>query len=98
MGKVALVTGASLGIGKSICEKLVHHGMVVVGCARSKDKLDSLSNSLNQSGPGKMHGFQCDLTKEDEILDMFKFIEEKFGTLHVCINNAGLAHEDTASG
>lgn len=95
VGKVALVTGASLGIGKSICEKLVQHGMVVVGCARSKDKLDSLAASLNQSGPGKMHAVQCDLTKEDELLNVFKFIKDNFGTMHVCVNNAGLAYEDT---
>ena len=96
VGKVALVTGASLGIGKSVCEKLVQHGMVVVGCARSKDKLDALAASLNQSGPGTMHAVQCDLTKEDELMALFKYIKDNFGTMHVCVNNAGLAHENTS--
>ena len=39
MGKVALVTGASLGIGASISKTLVHHGLVVVGCARNSENL-----------------------------------------------------------
>ena len=93
IGKVALITGASAGIGQAIAKKLVKLNMKVVGCARNKDKLTKLSNDLNKSGPGKFFPVKCDVTKENEVLDMFKYIEKQFGTIHACINNAGLAHD-----
>ena len=91
VGKFALVTGASVGIGFSIAEKLVKQGVNVIGCARNIEKLQEIATKLDGE-KGKFHPVQCDLCQEENILSMFKFIKEKFGTLHVCINNAGLAH------
>lgn len=91
-GKVALITGASTGIGEAIARKLVNLEMKVVGCARNENTLKKLSTELNKCGPGKFYPIKCDVTKENEVFEMFKFIENKFGTLHVCINNAGIAH------
>ena len=91
VGKLALVTGASFGIGRVIAEVLVKHGVNVVGCARNIEVLKEFASKLEKD-KGKFHPIQCDLRKENNILSMFKFIKEKLGTLHICINNAGLAH------
>ncbi|XP_033628392.1 dehydrogenase/reductase SDR family member 11-like [Asterias rubens] len=94
VGHVALVTGASTGIGQGIARSLVKHGMKVIGCARNikaiQDDMQMLSSDSSISG--SLHAIKCDLTKEDEILAMFAEIKEKFGGVDVCINNAGLNH------
>ncbi|XP_078490512.1 dehydrogenase/reductase SDR family member 11-like [Ciona intestinalis] len=93
IGKVAVVTGASAGIGEAIVKNLVGHGMKVVGCARNEEKLKQIASEINGKGQGEMFPFKCDVTDESNILEMFKFVKEKFGKIHVLVNNAGLAHE-----
>ena len=92
VGKLALVTGTSFGIGRVIAEVLVKHGVNVVGCARNIEVLKEFASKL-ENEKGKFHPVSCDLRKEEDIMSMFKFIKEKLGTLHICINNAGLAHD-----
>ncbi|GBN31638.1 Dehydrogenase/reductase SDR family member 11 [Araneus ventricosus] len=93
-GRVALVTGASAGIGAELCRTLVQQGMVVVGCARNVDKIKAIAEEINvKLSPGKLVPIKCDLTKESEILALFDEISKTFGRLDVCINNAGLAHD-----
>lgn len=87
-GRVALVTGASVGIGAAICQKLVECGLIVVGCARNVDKVAKLSEGLS-SEKGRLHAYKCDLSKEEEILSMFTWITSNVGGVDVCINNAG---------
>ncbi|XP_071945601.1 dehydrogenase/reductase SDR family member 11-like [Antedon mediterranea] len=91
-GRVALVTGASEGIGAAIAKKLVKHGMKVVGCANNGvDKVKAIAEELkSQNSPGLLHPVKCDVSKEDEILAMFAEIKEKFGGVDVCVNNAGI--------
>jgi len=93
--KIALVTGASAGIGQSIATKLVKSGLKVIACARNEDKLKQIAASLNKAGPGEMSPFRCDVTKEEDILSMFAFIKENFGKIHVCVNSAGLCTPDS---
>lgn len=92
VGKIALVTGASAGIGTSVVEKLVKNGMKVAACARNFERLEEIASKLNAQGPGEMFSIRCDLSVEKEIMEMFQKIEAKYGMLHVCVNNAGLAH------
>ncbi|XP_077973149.1 dehydrogenase/reductase SDR family member 11-like [Styela clava] len=92
LGKIALVTGASSGIGKATVESLVKYGMKVVACARNLQKLEESSRTWNEKGPGEVLPLRCDVTSEKEVIDMFCKIKEKYGVLHVCINNAGLSH------
>ena len=94
VGKLALVTGASSGIGCAIAEILIKCGVNVVGCARNLEKLEDFATKF-QDEKGKFHPVQCDLRKEEDILAMFNIIKEKFKTIHVCINNAGLMHDAT---
>lgn len=91
-GRVALVTGASVGIGAAVVKELVRHGMKVVGCARDVDKIKKLSEECQSSGlGGVLVPYKCDLTNEDEILSMFADIKSQHQGVDVCINNAGLA-------
>ncbi|XP_076249710.1 farnesol dehydrogenase-like [Calliopsis andreniformis] len=87
-GKVAIVTGASVGIGAAISKSLVKHGVKVVGLARRLDKLQELSAAL---GKDKFYAVQCDLGKEEDILSAFKWVEKVLGGADILINNAGVA-------
>ncbi|KAL3876978.1 hypothetical protein ACJMK2_034748 [Sinanodonta woodiana] len=91
VGRVALVTGASAGIGEATVRKLAQLGMKVIGCARRTEKIEALKNELKGT-PGSIVAIQCDLSKEDEILAMFEKIRTEFGGVDVCVNNAGLGH------
>uniref|UniRef100_UPI00398EB3AA dehydrogenase/reductase SDR family member 11a isoform X2 n=1 Tax=Pristiophorus japonicus TaxID=55135 RepID=UPI00398EB3AA len=94
-GRVALVTGASVGIGAAIARALVQHGMKVVGCARSVDKIEKLAAECESAGyAGTLVPYKCDLTSEEEILSMFSAIKTLHQGVDVCINNAGLAHPE----
>lgn len=92
IGKIALVTGASAGIGKAIVESLTALGMKVVACARNSAKLEEIAKTLNEKGSGEVFPVKCDVRSETDVLDMFRQIKKKYGILHVCINNAGLSH------
>ncbi|XP_076664778.1 farnesol dehydrogenase-like [Andrena cerasifolii] len=86
--KVAVVTGASAGIGVAIAKTLVGHGVKVVGVARRLDKLQDLTATL---GKGKFYPVQCDMRKEEDILKVFRFVEKELGGADILINNAGVA-------
>ncbi|KAB7497057.1 Dehydrogenase/reductase SDR family member 11 [Armadillidium nasatum] len=87
-GRVALVTGASSGIGAAICEDLVKHGMKVVGAARRIEKMQELGEKLKNE-KGTFLPVQCDVTKDEDIYNLFDKIKETFGGVDVCVNNAG---------
>jgi len=94
-GRVALVTGASSGIGATICKNLVKHGLIVIGCARRKDHIDRLSEECRLLDyKGKLVSYKCDLTQEESITSMFEWIKVTHGGVDVCVNNAGLAVEE----
>ena len=86
--KVALVTGASAGIGAAITEKLVkERRMRVVACARRLDLLKALKVSL---GSEWVFAYKCDLIQVQEVAAMMKWIKMTFGRLDVVVNNAGV--------
>ncbi|XP_045130200.1 dehydrogenase/reductase SDR family member 11-like isoform X2 [Portunus trituberculatus] len=89
-GRVALVTGASTGIGASVTRRLVAEGMRVAGAARSVDRVQAMADEL-KGQPGSLLPIECDLTKDDQVLAMFARIKREFGGVDVCINNAGRA-------
>ncbi|ESO07102.1 hypothetical protein HELRODRAFT_76698 [Helobdella robusta] len=87
--RVALVTGASSGIGWAVASKLASCGVKVIACARNYEKLQE----LEQLGhPNQITPIKCDLTSEEEILAMFERISKDHGGVDICINNAGLTH------
>ncbi|KAL0276743.1 UNVERIFIED_CONTAM: hypothetical protein PYX00_004250 [Menopon gallinae] len=84
-GKIAMVTGASAGIGAAIVTKLLENGAIVVGFARNLEKMEETKRNL----PVGFHPIKVDVTKEDEIRRAFGWIKENLGTLHILVNNAG---------
>nr|KAH0807576.1 hypothetical protein GEV33_015215 [Tenebrio molitor] len=88
-GKVAVVTGVSSGIGAAIAKALVEKGLKVIGLARRIDRVEELACSLADQ-PGELFPISCDVTKEDNILEAFKWVVENVGPVHILINNAGL--------
>ncbi|XP_008178170.1 uncharacterized protein LOC100168880 isoform X2 [Acyrthosiphon pisum] len=88
-GKVAVVTGASSGIGKETCRQLVENGMIVVGFARREDKLQELEKDLK----GKLGAFyyvKVDLCSEENILEAFNWVKRTLKSVDVLVNNAGV--------
>ncbi|XP_037534195.1 dehydrogenase/reductase SDR family member 11 [Nematolebias whitei] len=94
-GRVALVTGASAGIGAAISKELVRVGMKVVGCARNVEKIQKLAAECRAAGySGELVPVKCDLTSVEDIESMFSTIKAQHGGVDVCVNNAGLAHPE----
>lgn len=89
-GKVAIVTGASSGIGAAIVVNLVNAGMRVIGLARRIERVDSLRDKLAKHSTGELHTFKCDVTSETDIKKLFEWVRQKFGGADVLVNNAGL--------
>lgn len=87
--KIALVTGASRGIGKSISLALAGAGATVVLSARSVDKLKEVEAEIEKDG-GKAEVLPVDLSKTDDIISLFKDIKDKFKRLDILINNAAI--------
>ncbi|KAM7412861.1 hypothetical protein PAMA_020312 [Pampus argenteus] len=98
-GRVALVTGASVGIGAAVAIELVRYGMKVMGCARDVEKIQKLAAECQSEGySGVLVPFKCDLNNEEEILSMFAAIKTQHKGVDVCINNAGLALPESLLG
>jgi 3-oxoacyl-[acyl-carrier protein] reductase len=89
-GKVAVVTGASKGIGASIAKELAAAGAsVVVNYASAKDDADRVVASIKQKG-GKAVAVQGDVSKEADVKRLFVETKEAFGAVDVLVNNAGV--------
>ncbi|KAJ3618449.1 hypothetical protein MTP99_006443 [Tenebrio molitor] len=88
VGKIAIVTGASSGIGKAIAASLVEHGLIVVGTARRSELVEEHSKQLSEK-KGKLHGIKADFTKEEDILKTFAWTTKNLGPVHILVNNAG---------
>ncbi|XP_046748682.1 farnesol dehydrogenase-like [Diprion similis] len=88
-GKVAVVTGASSGIGAAVTEALVKEGLLVVGIARRLERMKELSRSL-AGAKGKLYPRQCDVSKEEDLLNAFKWVNTELGGIDILVNNAGV--------
>ncbi len=88
-GKVAVVTGASSGIGEATAEALAAEGASVVVAARREDRLADLVQRIEGDG-GRVLSVQCDVTDEDQAHDLIKHAEQEFGSVDILINNAGV--------
>lgn len=90
VGKVAVVTGASSGIGASIVVDLVKAGMTVVGLARRQERVDELREKVPSELKNKLHSYSCDVSNDESIVEAFTWIAAEFGVIHVLVNNAGI--------
>lgn len=89
-GKVALVTGGSLGIGYATAKMLLEKGLNVVICSRRQSELDRAINELKEIGGDRIKGTTCDVRKYDQVASLFQFVEETFGAVDILVNNAGV--------
>lgn len=90
-GKVALVTGASAGIGYETALRLAGVGMNVAVCARRMKRLEALARDA-ENMPGEVLPVQVDLKDESQIRTLFDMVRKAFGGVDVLVNNAGLGH------
>src|SRR3569833_1526301 len=89
-GKVAVVTGASKGIGAEIARELASEGAsVVVNYSSSKAGADSVVADITKQG-GKAVAVQADVSKAEDVTRLFAETKKAFGRLDVLVNNAGV--------
>ncbi|ACA86326.1 3-oxoacyl-ACP reductase FabG [Shewanella woodyi] len=89
-GKVALVTGASRGIGRAVAETLVAAGARVVGTATSERGAAAIQEYLGDNGLGLV----LNVTDGQSVTDLFAAIKEKEGDVNILVNNAGITRDN----
>src|SRR5580698_2176637 len=94
-GKVALVTGASSGLGLRFAECLAENGAAVVLVARRADRLADLKTRIEKSG-GRALAVEADVRDRAAMAAAFDAAEKNFGTVTILVNNAGVAHAGRA--
>jgi len=93
-GKVAVVTGASRGIGRAIAIELAKRGAaVVVNYNRSAEKAQEVVETIRSAG-GKAEAFQADVSFFDQAKALIDFAVKTFGGLHILVNNAGITRDN----
>ena len=88
-GTVAIVTGASSGIGEATARALAEHGATVAVLARRKERLDTLVDEIEAAG-GTALAIEVDITNRDQAQAAVQTVVDRFGRLDILINNAGL--------
>jgi NAD(P)-dependent dehydrogenase (short-subunit alcohol dehydrogenase family) len=88
-GKIAIVTGATRGIGRAIAARLLREGARVAICGRTRDSVDRAVNEL-RSGGEDITGFPADVSKLSDVQELFRNADKHFGGLDILINNAGI--------
>jgi NADP-dependent 3-hydroxy acid dehydrogenase YdfG len=88
-GKVAVVTGASSGIGEATAEALAARGATVVVAARREERLADLTKRIEEGG-GKVLAATCDVTDEAQAHGLIRQAEDEFGRVDILVNNAGV--------
>jgi 3-oxoacyl-[acyl-carrier protein] reductase len=91
-GRVALVTGASQGIGRACAVRLASAGAAVAVAARNQEKLDDLVSEIKASG-GNAAAFPLDVSDEEQIKSTFKSVLGKFSKIDILVNNAGITRD-----
>mgnify|MGYP002715357943 CR=1 FL=1 len=91
--QVALVTGASRGIGRAIAVKLASRGiMVIVNYNGSEERAQEVVKEIQTSG-GQAEAIKCNVAAADEVKEMFSAIMEKHGRIDILVNNAGITRD-----
>jgi 3-oxoacyl-[acyl-carrier protein] reductase len=91
-GRVALVTGASQGIGRACAVNLAGAGVTVAVAARNREKLSEVVNEISAAG-GKAAAFVLDVGDEEQIKSAVKAIIGQFGKIDILVNNAGITRD-----
>ena len=90
--KIAIVTGASQGIGKTTAELFSKSGAHVVCIARNKEKIKNLANTISKNGHSASYN-SCDISDGDLFQDTIKSVINDYGKIDILINNAGITRD-----
>jgi 3-oxoacyl-[acyl-carrier protein] reductase len=88
-GKVALVTGASRGIGLATARALAREGCRLAICGRESETLSAVAAELREAHQGEVLDVCCDLSQPSDITALVAAVAARFGTVHVLVNNGG---------
>jgi 3-oxoacyl-[acyl-carrier protein] reductase len=91
-GHIALITGASQGIGRTCALRLAKEGAAVAVAARNQEKLDELVSEISATG-GKAAAFALDVGKEEQINETVETVIAQFGKIDILVNNAGITRD-----
>lgn len=91
--RIALVTGASRGIGAAIAEKLGGAGATVIGTATTASGAEAISKRLQELGISG-EGMALDVTDADSVAQLLKAVADKYGTVTILVNNAGITKDN----
>jgi NAD(P)-dependent dehydrogenase (short-subunit alcohol dehydrogenase family) len=94
-GKVALITGASSGLGVHFANILAAEGAIVILAARRMEKLEEAVNTINDKG-GQAHAISLDVASKESVTAAFEQLAAEFGKLDILVNNAGVANDPTS--
>jgi len=91
MNKIALITGATSGIGEAIAIKFAHHEIDVIICGRRRDKLIALKKKLEQETNARVLSRPLDVSNREDIEKAVENLSEDWKNIDILVNNAGLA-------
>ncbi len=87
-GRVAVVTGASSGLGVQMAKALARHGADIAILARRKEKMESVSTEIRDLGV-RCLAVQCDVTNSKSVIAAVEAVKAEYGTVDIVVNNAG---------
>jgi NAD(P)-dependent dehydrogenase (short-subunit alcohol dehydrogenase family) len=94
-GKVAVVTGGSVGIGLAIAQGLAKEGVQLALCARQEERVKRVAQSIQDQNGIRVIGIQADLSRENDIHHFVQEVLKEFQGVDILINNAGTGSEET---
>ena len=93
-GQVAVITGASRGIGEAVARRLSTMGAAVVATARNPDSLSRVAQSIRENG-SQCEAVPCDVANLAQVESLGRAVEKKFGRIDILVNNAGIGSTGT---